>query len=114
MADISKHNKLVADLDVLDQLQSVGNPVSVTDRKQVIKALQITKQDLIRALKTERILRDNPQFRPEYFSGDLTALKALEISDRVTEYGRLVNDALQIGVSVQEKMKHWDDRFGNS
>ena len=52
-----------------------------TDRDKVVKALEVMKEDLTRALKTEKILRDNPQFKPEYFSIDLTTLRALQVTD---------------------------------
>jgi len=52
-----------------------------TNRDKVVKALEVMKEDLTRALKTEKILRDNPQFKPESFSIDLTTLRALQVTD---------------------------------
>ncbi|MBE9227806.1 hypothetical protein IQ264_20495 [Phormidium sp. LEGE 05292] len=105
LSEVAKHNQIVRDIDTLDQLQAVGNPVALNNREQVIEALKITKEDLVRALNTERILRENPGFNSERFAIDLTNLRALKVSEQAGEYGRLLNEALQIGVSVQQEMK---------
>jgi hypothetical protein len=73
-------------------------------REQVISALSMNKDSLVRAVKTERILRENPQFRPEQFNIDLTALRALQISEQAGEYGQLLSEALNIAVNVQKEM----------
>jgi hypothetical protein len=73
-------------------------------REQVISALSMNKDSLVRAVKTERILRENPQFRPEEFNVDLTALRALQISEQAGEYGQLLSEALNIAVNVQKEM----------
>jgi len=102
--ELEKHNNLIGNINVLDQLESVGNPVSVGERERVIQALKINRANLERALKTERILRENPQFRPEQFDIDLTTLKGLAINETATEYGRWLNEALEISLSVQKEM----------
>ena len=76
-----------------------------TDRDKVVKALEVMKEDLTRPLKTEKILRDNPQFKPESFSIDLTTLRALQVSDQASEYGKLFDDAMKVAMDVQETIK---------
>lgn len=61
-----------------------------------------------RALKTERILRENKDIinmRPELFENNLIALRTLQVSEQATESGQLLNEALQVAVGVQEEMK---------
>ncbi len=101
---VEKHNQIIRDIDILDQLEAVGNPVSLSDRASVIEALNLTRADLIRALKTERILRQNRDFNPDRFAIDLSSLRALQISDRASQYSQLLNDALQIAVDVQQEL----------
>lgn len=113
LSEVAKHNQIVRDIDTLDQLQAVGNPVELNNREQVIQALKITKEDLVRALNTERILRENPGFNSERFAIDLTNLRALKVSEQAGEYGRLLNEALQIGVSVQQEMKKLQKRHNS-
>lgn len=105
LEEVYKYNKLVKNIDVLDQLQDVGHSVSLNDRENVIKALRMTREELARALKTEKILRENPEFKPDEFAINLANLKTLDISEQASEYGRLFNDTLQVVVSVQEEMK---------
>lgn len=102
--EVKKHNKIVKDIHVLDQLRDAGNPVGLSDREQVLEAMHLTRDHLVRAFRTERILRENPDFKREQFRIDLTAYHALQVSEEASDYGRLLDDALQIGVEVQEEM----------
>ncbi|MEH2268850.1 MAG: hypothetical protein V7K68_10505, partial [Nostoc sp.] len=78
------------------------------EREGVIEALQLTKTDLVRALKTERILRENKSFilgNTELFVNNLATLTAMQVTEQATEHGRLLNEALQIALDVQHEMK---------
>jgi hypothetical protein len=44
------------------------------------------------------------------FANNLRTLNSLQISDRATEQGRLLNEALQVAVGVQAEMKKLQDR----
>jgi hypothetical protein len=98
--------------------KSVRRLVKEVDRyNAVIKAVNINDQleeaDLVRALKTERILRENKKFiakNPQLFTTNLTALTALQVSDQASEYGRVLDQALQIAVGVQEEMRKLQNR----
>lgn len=81
--------------------------VGLSDRERVIQALGVMKADIVRVLKTERILRENKNFiakHPQLFTTNLMDLTALQVSDRASEYGRVLDQALQIAVGVQEEM----------
>ncbi|MBD2522341.1 hypothetical protein [Nostoc sp. FACHB-133] len=103
--EVKKYNQLVKNIAVIEQLQEIGHDVSLDDRHKVIKGFQFTRDDLIRALKTERILRENPDFSPEEFAINLSTIKTLQICEQASEYGQLLNEALQVAVSVQEEMR---------
>ena len=105
LKEVRKHNQIITNLYTLDQLEAVGNPVKINDRVKVIEALRITREGLVRALKTEKILRENPNFKPEYFNIDLTSLQAEKTMVKAIEYAQLLDDAVQIGVSVQTEMR---------
>ncbi|HEY9695466.1 MAG TPA: hypothetical protein V6D15_24985 [Oculatellaceae cyanobacterium] len=102
--ELNHYNKLIYDIDVLDQLEAAGNPVNLSDRNKVIEAIKITRENLVRAFKTEKILREHPNFKPDSFVIDLTALNALQTSEQANDYGRLLNETLQIAVNMQEEM----------
>lgn len=109
LEEIAKYNhiteELVYNINVIDQLEDVGETVSIRDRDKVLGAFRTMRDDLVRALKVERILRENPRFKPELFSVNFAPLQDLKLSQQVANCEQLVNDALQIGVRVQETMR---------
>lgn len=112
--DVDRYNSVIQSIDINDQIEAAGNPgVKLQQRERVIQALQLTREDLIRALKTDRILRENEHFiklNPELFANNLNALAALQVGEQASEYGRLLNEAFQIGMSIQDEMKIWQNR----
>lgn len=112
--EVDCYNAILRAIDINDQIEEAGNPaVALTDRRKVTAALKLARVDLVRALKTERILRENKHFiarNPDLFANNLTALTALQLSDRVSEQGRFLDEALQIAVSVQEEMRELQNR----
>jgi hypothetical protein len=110
MAEVVAYNNMIYAIDLNDQIEEAGNPdVKLEERDKVLAALQLTREDLVRALRTERILRENAKFmqtNPQLFASNLTALTALQLTDRATEHGRLLNEALQIAIDVQHQVKN--------
>ncbi len=109
LADVKQFNLMVKAIDINDQLEDVGNSsVAIQDRDRVLEALWLTREDLVRALKTERILRDNQDFianNAVLFDNNISALTALQVSDQASEQGQLLNEALQIAISTQGEMR---------
>ncbi len=112
--EVDRYSAVIKAVDISDQLEEAGNPgVGLSDREKVIQALSVMKADLERALKTERILRENKTFiakHPQLFTINLMALTAVQLSDRASEYGRVLDQALQIAVGVQEEMRKLQNR----
>ncbi|MGB7895446.1 MAG: hypothetical protein WCF82_26580 [Microcoleus sp.] len=110
--EVEKYHEVIQALDIIDRLTAAGNlQANLINRGDAIEALTITRESLVCALKTERILRENQQFigrRYELFANiesNLAALMAVDVSDRATEYGRLLNEALEIGMSVHKEVR---------
>ncbi|MEG4393772.1 hypothetical protein [Microcoleus sp. BROC3] len=110
--EVEKYHEVIQALDIIDRLTDAGNlQANLINRGDAIEALKITRESLVCALKTERILRENQKFicrRYELFTNiesNLAALMALDVSDRATEYGRLLNEALEIGMSVHKEVR---------
>lgn len=110
--EVDKYHEVIKALDIIDRLIAVGNlQANLMNREDAIEALSITRESLVCALKTERILRENQEFigrRYELFANiesNLAALMAMDVSDRATEYGRLLNEALEIGISVHKEVR---------
>jgi hypothetical protein len=48
---------------------------------------------------------------PEYFNIDLTTIESEKTTVRAVEYAEFLNDALQVGVSVQQAMRKLKDSY---
>ena len=111
--DVDRYNGIIKTIEINDKIEDAGNSqLKIDDRPKVIQALQLIREDLVRALKTERILRENKKFvaaNSELFATNLKALSALQISDRASEQSRLLNEALQVALGVQAEMKKLQD-----
>jgi len=110
--EVEKYHEVIQALDIIDRLTAAGNlQANLINRQDAIEALKMTRESLVCALKTERILRENQRFidrRYELFANietNLAALMAVDVSDRATEYGRLLNEALEIGMSVHKEVR---------
>lgn len=105
LQEVDNFNNTIKNIYVLDQLQAAGNPVNLSERDAILEALTIIRVELVRALTTEKILRENPTFNPEQFHCDLSTLHALQVNKETSEYGKLLDIALQVGLSVHDKMR---------
>ncbi|QLE58122.1 hypothetical protein [Nostoc sp. TCL26-01] len=107
--DVDRYNAVIKAIDINDQIEDAGNTgVSIQEREKIIAALKLTRVDLVRALKTEKILRENKNFilrNTDLFDDNLATLAAMQITAQATEHGRLLNEALQISLDVQYEMK---------
>jgi len=112
--DVKRFNSLIQSIHINDQLEEAGNlSVKLKDRERIIEALKLTREDLCRALKTERILRENKKFiirNPALFENNLFALPTLQVDDQASEQGRLLDEALQIALSTQEELRRFQKR----
>jgi len=107
--EVDKYHDLIGAIDINDQLAASGNvESSIQDRDKVTAALQLIREDLVRALKTERILRDNKKLlanNQELFVNNLASLQALQLSSQAGEYAQLLNQSLQIAIDVQAEIR---------
>ncbi|BAY13256.1 hypothetical protein [Calothrix sp. NIES-2098] len=106
--EVDKYHAVIKAIDINDQLATSGNTQSsINDRDKVISALQLIREDLVRALKTERILRDNKKLlanNQELFVNNLANLQALQLSSQAGEYAQFLNQSLQIALDVQAEI----------
>ena len=111
--EVERYNSVIQAMHIKDQLELTGtNQVSQSDRSKtnrykVIEALTLIREDLVKALRTERVLRENQTFlahNPELLVTNLSRLQTLKINDQASEYGRILSEALQIATEVQAEM----------
>ncbi|WP_413166330.1 hypothetical protein ACL6C3_06455 [Capilliphycus salinus ALCB114379] len=110
--EAEKYNDTVKAVEILDRLSRSGTlEDKLVNREEVIQALTITRDSLVSAFQTERILREHQDFidrRYELFAqleNNLTALMTLNVTNQANEYGELLNEALQIGMSVHRELQ---------
>jgi len=104
--EVDQYHAVIKAIDIHDQLATSDN--FINDREQVISALQLIREDLVRALKTERILRDNKKLlanNQELFVNNLANLQTLQVSTQAGEYAQLLNQSLQIALDVQAEIR---------
>ncbi len=113
---------LVALLDDLDRYHGALKAVAIAEelaaarhqaidpdeRAAVLSALELTRDDLIRAFSTDRILRENRDFLAidlASFGDNLTALQALQTDVQGRDYQEILQRTVAIGASVRDEMR---------
>ena len=106
---VEKYYQVIQAIDIHDQLANSGNTQSnISDRGKVISALELIREDLVRALKSERILRDNKRLlanNQDLVVNNLANLQTLQVSSQASEYAQLLNQSLQIALDVQAELR---------
>ncbi|MGJ5675624.1 MAG: hypothetical protein ACR9NN_18740 [Nostochopsis sp.] len=107
--DVDKYHAGVQAVDNLDQQPISENSENNShDREIIIAALQLVREDLVRALKIERVSRDNKKLlndQQELFVNNLANLQALQVSSLAGEYAQILNQLLQIDLDVQSQIR---------
>ncbi|BAZ13127.1 hypothetical protein NIES4071_49660 [Calothrix sp. NIES-4071] len=107
--EVDRYHAVIQSIHINDQLATSGNKTShIEDREKVISGLQLIREDLVRALKTERILRDNKELladNQQLSINNLSNLQALQVSTEASEYAQLLNQSLQIAIDVQAEIR---------
>jgi hypothetical protein len=108
--EVEKYNRVIEEMSFVDQLEEAGNPVTIQDRDAALNTLRQIRADMLTALKTERLFRENPDFSMKDFSLHLSSFQTLELSEHAQEYEQFVNDALDIGLRVHADLRAWYTR----
>lgn len=108
------HETLVAVdlLDQLDQARTIGQSSTPSlNWAEVLEVLRMTRESLVCGLMTEKTLRTNRSLlarRTELLTtieGNLAVLRSLEVQHQASEQGRLIQEALEISLSVQRELR---------
>jgi hypothetical protein len=108
LKEIKKYNQLIVDFYRKDKSMdfTIKNN-SMKDRQRIIEALQLTRLDLIRALKAEKKLWDKTQknqLELGMFVNSLDALEALKLREQSSEYKPFLDTALQVVINLEKNM----------
>ena len=111
--EIDRFNETVAAVEILEELGSTQNSrLNLENRQEVLEALHLTRESLVCGLMTERVMRKHQRFmarRAEMFSSierNLATLQLFQVSDEASDYGKLLNEAIQIGTSVHRELSN--------
>ena len=111
LTDVVRYNEVIQAIKIFQELQSAQPAeVNLDEQKQVIQALTMTRESLLCAIMTDRILRKNQRFlarRQELFDNieqNLATLQALPIQNHAEDYGQFLNEAIDIALSVRQEM----------
>lgn len=112
---VDKYNRVIGAIALIDKLESASPSPSrftnLTTRKEVVQALSLTKETLIGALQVEKLMRKHHKFLSSYqelftdLEVNLSNLMSVNLSEQVNEYSHLLNESLQIGLSVHKEVK---------
>ncbi|MBD2085558.1 hypothetical protein NDI49_15245 [Trichocoleus sp. ST-U3] len=113
---VDKYNRVIQAIALIDELESASRSPSrcnsLSTRREVIQALRITKETLSGALQAEMLMKKHRKFLSNHYElfanleANLTSLLSFSLSDRVDEYSCLLNESLQIGISVHKELKN--------
>lgn len=111
--DVDKYHAVIQLIDSNDSLNA-ETELNLNNRRLLIEALQLTREDLVKALKAERSLRNNnSSIAPELFNNNLQELTAIQASNQASEYGQILNEVLQINISIQQEMRKLQGKRSN-
>jgi hypothetical protein len=105
IGETNRYNMIVSHIFTLEQLEKAGNPITLHEKGYVIEVLEAARSTLIRAFETAKILRQDPHITYEQLTLDLAVPEAMHISEQANQYGSVLNEALQLAMSVQEELK---------
>ncbi|MCP6757421.1 MAG: hypothetical protein NHB32_01320 [Fischerella sp. CENA71] len=107
--EVDKYHTGVEAVDNLDQ-QAISENLenNSLERETIIAALHLVREDLVRGLKIERLLRDNKKLlteQQELFVNNSANLQALQVSSSAGEYAQIFNQVLEIDLDVQSQIR---------
>lgn len=116
--ECDRHNDIIQAVQVMAELDAVQvAAVDVSQHSGMLTALQATRDSLISALMTEKIMRHHRalmQRRQELFGTietNLVTLQALQVNHQASEYRQFLQEALNIGIAVQQEMALKDSKL---
>ncbi|MBD2038893.1 hypothetical protein H6F76_28490 [Leptolyngbya sp. FACHB-321] len=115
--EVDKYNEIVQAVAIVERLDAIdSSQTHRMDRQQAIEALTIARNSLVCGLMTEKILRQNRGLLARRaallmnIETNLTTLKTMEVTSQASEYVELLNEALQIGISVHQEVQQFSQR----
>lgn len=108
LQEIESYNQIIKEL--LQRVHQAeqdhpGQPIDVNDKEKLLQAFKVVRTDLLYALQIERKVRENPYFRLDLFCVNCALLQEMQFNQAVQHCQSLIDEALQMGIRVQDTMK---------
>ncbi len=111
-AEVEAFNRIVRSLHLNDQLQQLGNPgLTPATRRQLLQALKLIREDLVKAIATARLLRENRDLltelalNPALFTTNLATVQRLEQANTATDLAQYLTPALTLALDVHHHLE---------
>ncbi len=113
--EVDRFNEMIKAVEILAELRQADRTskrLSLDNPEAVKAALHLTRESLVCGLMSDKIMRKHQRFiarRHELFASietNLASLQALQATDMAGDYGQLLNEALQVGTSVHQELRH--------
>ena len=107
--EVDQFNRSVEELEtriqMTKQLKAAGHDTADVSWDRMLEVYRKTRESLVRALKTERVFRENPGMSPDTIDVAFHAFAAEEFDDQAREFTVLLDQAMEIGSRVQERIR---------
>lgn len=113
--EVDRFNEMIQAVEILDELRQADQSsrrLALDNPDEVIEALYLTRESLVCGLMSDKIMRKHQRFiarRHELFASietNLSSLQTLQASDMAGDYAQLLNEALHVGASVHQEIRH--------
>lgn len=113
--EVDRFNEMIKAVEILAELRQTDQTsrrLMLDNPDAVQEALHLTRESLVCALMSDRIMRKHHRFitrRQELFINietNLASLQTLTATDMAGNYGQLLNEALQVGTSVHQELRN--------
>ena len=109
--EVDRHNAIIQALQVIDALEAAqAEAQTLTQKPEIIQALEATRKSLVSALLTDKILRHHRPIMDQQsellnaVETNLAILQTLQLNHQVSEYRQFLQEALDIGLAVRLEM----------
>lgn len=102
--DINSYNQAARTLNDQIKITNLSEQSNRINQQRKIQVFQKVKQQLITALKTERIIRENPNFDPDAVASNIVPVSAISLNQTASSYSQELADAIAIGIKVEKEI----------
>ncbi|MGF1489429.1 MAG: hypothetical protein ACFBSE_20265 [Prochloraceae cyanobacterium] len=103
--DINSYNQAAKTFtDQIEIAKISGQNSSYLALKKKALVLEKVKTKLLKALKTERIIRKNPNFDPSIVAGNIVTHNANELNKNASSNNKELANQVEIGISIEREL----------